>query len=390
VVGLTTILAAVYGFAYFIRSDAGVVWALGSLTHGGWSGIWQGAGVSSILSPPFLLQPLLLATSTAAALALTICSRGQTGRTLGLALVLGILAYDLTSFARTYNTSTPRSLEFPATDAIEFLQRDETKFRVVVLGRFQHNSLAPFGIEDVGGYASLYPRRYGEAHYLSETGRLASPGERFSRWLRFSPGGSLIDVLNVKYFVAPKAVGSSSPRLELVYDRELKIFRYRDAFDRIFLVPHYELAPTRRDAYAALARFGRRDFERKVLLEEPLPRGIDLAAFQPKPLARSDVRITSYTANRISFEVNAERDCFAVIGDSFHPDWKAEIDGKPEPILRANYIMRAVALPAGRHSVTLRFEPTWLIVGHWTTIAGWSALVLALAALAWRDRSLKT
>jgi hypothetical protein len=129
-VGLTTILAAVYGFACFIQSDAGFVWALGSMSQGGWSGIWHGASGSSILSPPFLLQPLLLATSTVAALALTICSRGRMGRTVGLALALGILAYDLSSFARTYNTSTPRSLEFPATDAIEFLQRDKTKFRV--------------------------------------------------------------------------------------------------------------------------------------------------------------------------------------------------------------------------------------------------------------------
>jgi uncharacterized membrane protein YfhO len=46
-----------------------------------------------------------------------------------------------------------------------------------------------------------------------------------------------------------------------------------------------------------------------------------------------------------------------VLNDVWHPYWIAEVDGQEAPILRANVMFRAVAIPEGRHQVTFRFEP---------------------------------
>jgi uncharacterized membrane protein YfhO len=46
-----------------------------------------------------------------------------------------------------------------------------------------------------------------------------------------------------------------------------------------------------------------------------------------------------------------------LLNDRWHPDWQVTVDGQPAPLLRANFIMRGVAVPAGEHTVEFRFNP---------------------------------
>ena len=46
-----------------------------------------------------------------------------------------------------------------------------------------------------------------------------------------------------------------------------------------------------------------------------------------------------------------------LLNDRFDPDWKVSVDGKPEKLLRCNYLMRGVYLPPGSHTVAFRFSP---------------------------------
>jgi hypothetical protein len=46
-----------------------------------------------------------------------------------------------------------------------------------------------------------------------------------------------------------------------------------------------------------------------------------------------------------------------LLNDRFDPNWNVRVDGKPETLLRCNYIMRGVYLPPGAHTVEFRFQP---------------------------------
>jgi len=61
-----------------------------------------------------------------------------------------------------------------------------------------------------------------------------------------------------------------------------------------------------------------------------------------------------------------------LLNDRFHPDWKVLVNGKPETLLRCNYIMRGVYLTPGKHVVEFRFAPatTAFYVSLGSLIAG--------------------
>jgi uncharacterized membrane protein YfhO len=68
------------------------------------------------------------------------------------------------------------------------------------------------------------------------------------------------------------------------------------------------------------------------------------------------------------FETNTAQQTFAIITDLYHPGWKATVNGKEEKILIADYLLKAVKVPAGKSTLELRYEPLCFKVGLWVTI----------------------
>ena len=66
--------------------------------------------------------------------------------------------------------------------------------------------------------------------------------------------------------------------------------------------------------------------------------------------------IRTYGNTEIVIDVESPDGGWVVVNDPWHPWWFATMDGRDVPILRANVLFRAVAVPPGRHFVTLRFE----------------------------------
>jgi hypothetical protein len=58
-----------------------------------------------------------------------------------------------------------------------------------------------------------------------------------------------------------------------------------------------------------------------------------------------------------------------VLTDTFYPGWNAYLDGKRVPIVRANYLFRAIAVPAGAHRVVFRYEPVSFYAGLLTALS---------------------
>ena len=98
----------------------------------------------------------------------------------------------------------------------------------------------------------------------------------------------------------------------------------------------------------------------------------------------SFLTLTSYEANALTFEAETDRERLAVFSDIYYPGWQCTIDGEPAQILRADYVLRAVVIPAGKHQIAFRFDPQSL---HTTEAIANTALIalalLLIALIAW-------
>jgi len=86
----------------------------------------------------------------------------------------------------------------------------------------------------------------------------------------------------------------------------------------------------------------------------------------------------------MKYESNSSSKGIAVFSEIFYPKgWHAFIDGKEVPILRANYVLRALEVPPGKHAIEFKFEPRPYTVGNNITMAsGWVLLIVVLGSLA--------
>jgi len=93
--------------------------------------------------------------------------------------------------------------------------------------------------------------------------------------------------------------------------------------------------------------------------------------------APSRARITSDLANDVEVEVTSCGDGYLVLSDSYFPGWRAEVDGAPAEIHRADFALRAVRMGAGTHRVSFRYRPRAFGIGGALSAAGLVALIAA-------------
>ena len=325
---------------------------------------------------PVMLKPVILMLLSFLFLTLTLFFRNAQPKIIFLLLSMALLSYDLISFGLFYNTTSPRSLAYPPTEAIRFLQKDHSNYRIITYGKFMHNSFSPFGIEDVGGYSSVYPKRYGEFLHLSQHGPSVPFPDSFSRWIFFERFGSpLLDMINTKYVLIPPSLSVQNPKLRLVFNKGIKIYENSDAFPRAFFVPEYHYCATREDAYQTMATFTSSDFRHKVILESLPP---DFREPSATGEIKSEIETITYEPNRIVLKVSADQKGLLVLSNNYHPGWRARVNGEETEILRANYIMQAVPIDAGTHKVEFLFRPRLIMAGIIITVVGWGLLVLLM------------
>jgi hypothetical protein len=99
-----------------------------------------------------------------------------------------------------------------------------------------------------------------------------------------------------------------------------------------------------------------------VLIERP----VTITAVPP-PLGpsgtSSDVELKTYTPTEIDLEAETAHNDFVLINDQYDPDWQAQVNGRNVPLLRVDYIMRAVVIPAGWSKIVMRYVAHYRVAG---------------------------
>jgi hypothetical protein len=376
--GVTGLLAASTLLLALVSANPGVIaWFNREYAASlNWQAVSQMLATKRALASPIVLKPLLLTAGAFLLFAAYALIAGTRARLAIFALILSLLAYDLISFGWYYNTATSPDYLFARTPAIDFIKRQPGVFRVLadVRNGFNMNTLAPFGIEELGGYTSVYPERANRMFSFIANRNLAS---RFDRWVGLSGSGQwrFYDLMNVRYYLTARGAPTTGLGLRLAFSEEIDVYENPRALPRAFVVHR---AQVEKDADAILSAMASPGFDpaATVVLEEAPAAGF--APVTPPP-APGQATIARYGEDRIEIAADLPANGWLVVSNTFFPGWGATIDGKPARLERADCAIMAIPVAAGRHDVVLAYRPRPLVWGRALSLLG---IILTLAGVA--------
>jgi hypothetical protein len=325
----------------------------------------------------------LILLAAALFLGLALAGRVRAERLAVLALIF--IAADLVTASFCFIPFSRARDIFPSAPTFEFLARDPAPHRVAsVDGTYGAGFELVYGLESAAAF-NVIPRR---TEAMLSTFGTSQGVPSFQSKRIVAGGGRLLDLLNVKYLVATtwnrgaETLASRPDRFRPVFsDGSVRVFENRTVLPRAFLVPAsgIEVVPSED---AQLARIASADFdpERSVVLAERVPGVFHGEAEPVMPPGVSDF-VEGF--NEVRMVAGVAEPSILVLGQTWYPGWRVEVDGTPAPLLRADYGLDGVALAPGRHRVRFALVPNSLRIGASMTILA----LVAAAGLAFRGRA---
>ncbi|MBN1526115.1 MAG: YfhO family protein [Candidatus Omnitrophica bacterium] len=271
-------------------------------------------------------------------------------------VVVIVLAVDLLMHGLVFPAYSRASNAYPVTNAARFLSADRGLFRIVGFSErtssprgdmYPPNTAMPYGLYDVRGYENLGQARWYYRFIMGD-----EPDEIVIE--RFNDYNSkFLPFLNVKYLVSEKEI--TADRWELVYDKEVKIYGNAGAMPRAFITGNVRVAPDSEAAYGMI-REDSFDPAREAVVERV--HGVALEKVAGSGISYPD--ILSYGPNEVVVETEGDEEGVLVLSDTYFPGWRAFVDGKERPVLKADYAFRAVQVRAGDKRVRFIFKPKGL------------------------------
>ena len=267
-------------------------------------------------------------------------------------------------------------IEMTKTD--EQILSDKTSlgnFRVLnfATNTFNENNTSYYH-KSIGGYHPAKLRRYQELieEYIAPQMAVTAPSiaDAMGDMTKLN-GDSLFPVLNMlntRYFIMPLQGGQTAP--------VKNPYGYGNGWfvDRITYAgnANSELESIRKTALRHEAVADRK-FE-KILGQSKEQTG------------EATVTLTSYKPNHLTYDVSSATGGIVVFSEIYYPGWTATIDGKPAEVGRADYVLRALQMPAGSHKVELMFYPKSVDSTETVAYTAYALLFVAICAGAFFER----
>ena len=277
---------------------------------------------------------------------------------------------DHENFSRRQNYSKPTP-----TAASQFILRDQDpNYRVVNffggnLTNTVNNSQTAFFHKCIGGYHAAKLRRYQDLldrNILPEMQRMI--GTLQDNPTQTSINATLeqltaLNMLNTRYLIiTPDQAPITNPF----------------AKGNAWFVDEVQWVKSADEEIAALRNL---DLDEKVIIDERFKESF--GAFEASPDSNANIQQVYYSPNELVYETQSSRDLIAVFSEIYYNSgkgWKAYLDDKEVPHMRGNYVLRTMPIPAGKHTVTFKMEPSSYYAGERIALIS-SILLLVLSAV---------
>ena len=262
-----------------------------------------------------------------------------------------------------------RDMPHQATSTDLAIMKDKSlDYRVLNLASntFNENETSYFH-KSIGGYHPAKLRRYQEMidAYIAPEMQAAMQAIAAKNGNMQEVDGAkvfpVLNMLNTKYFILPLQGGATMP-LQNIYAQGNGWF-----VDKINYVA---------DANAEYAGVGKIDVRHEAVADKKFESVLGKAQSND---STAKVKLVKYEPNNLQYTIDSKNGGVVVFAEIYYPGWTATIDGQPAELGRVNYILRALNVKAGKHTVVLDFHPTSIST---TETIAYIAIVILLLAIA--------
>jgi hypothetical protein len=228
-----------------------------------------------------------------------------------------------------------------------------------------------FGLEDAQGYNPVQPLAYWRFV------RAVEPKEiKYNAAVLVEPSAEAIDLLDVAWIVGPSS-SPPVPQATAVGTEGLwTLYHLRVQTPRASVLTRWTVVKGEEAALATVTAPGFDPSSDVVLEKDP--------AFPQTGEGASEAKYEGIDAGTARVTVETRDAAVLLVRNTYDPNWRARLDGRPVPILRADSFLQAVAVPAGRHVIELEYEDPWVgggLLGSGAAVGG-----LAVAGILLRRR----
>lgn len=249
----------------------------------------------------------------------------------------------------TFVNKSTKSKELKPTTTDKYILDDKTlNFRVLpISGQAFNDNTASYFHKNIGGYHAAKLQRYQDLieHYLypqmSAVSKMIKQNDKNQIvYTGKAEEISILNMLNTRYFILTLNNNEKIPAINP--------YTYGNAWypKNIHLV---------NDAYEEMEALKSISVEQGVMTHQ-FAKLINAKTVY-KVNKNDKITLTKYQPNKLTYETSRKENGLAILSEIYYPGWEAFIDGKPIKIARANYILRAIIVPKGKHILTLKYDP---------------------------------
>lgn len=172
---------------------------------------------------------------------------------------------------------------------------------------------------------------------------------------------NVINMLNTKHFILPGREGGPIPLIN------------RSANGNAWFVKRVNTVPNADEEIKALYKT---NTKREAIVQEKFKKDVP---YKDSYDGQGSIKLVAYQPNHLTYESETSAEQMAVFSEIFYPfGWNAYIDGQLKPHAAANYVLRAMPIPSGKHKIEFKFEPKTYETGNRIAMAGSAILFLSI------------